>query len=284
MKIIECPRDAIQGIETFIPTEKKIKYLNSILNLGFDTIDFGSFVSAKAIPQLRDTAEVLAGLDLKEGSSKLLAIIANLRGATDACHFEEISYLGFPFSISETFQQRNTNTSIAESLVNLTAIQNLAINNNKELVVYLSMGFGNPYGDEWNVNVVAKWTKVLADMGIQTIAFSDTIGVSNAENITYLFKEITPLFPNVSFGAHLHANPADAINKLAAAYHAGCRRFDVAINGYGGCPMASDELTGNIATEVLINYLNEQQIAHDVKSVSIPNMMADFQAMLIGNN
>jgi len=284
MKIIECPRDAIQGIENFIPTEKKIKYLNSILNLGFDTIDFGSFVSAKAIPQLRDTAEVLAGLDLNEGSSKLLAIIANLRGATDACHFEEISYLGFPFSISETFQQRNTHSSIAESLVNLTAIQNLAINHNKELVVYLSMGFGNPYGDEWNVNVVAKWTKVLADMGIQTIAFSDTIGVSNAENITYLFKEITPLFPNVSFGAHLHANPADAINKLAAAYQAGCRRFDVAINGYGGCPMASDQLTGNMATEVLLNYLNEQQIAHDVKSDAIPKMMADFQAMLLGND
>jgi hydroxymethylglutaryl-CoA lyase len=284
MKIIECPRDAIQGIENFIPTEKKIKYLNSILNLGFDTIDFGSFVSAKAIPQLRDTAEVLAGLDLNEGSSKLLAIIANLRGATDACHFEEINYLGFPFSISETFQQRNTHSSIAESLVNLTAIQNLAINHNKELVVYLSMGFGNPYGDEWNVNVVAKWTRVLADMGIQTIAFSDTIGVSNAENITYLFKEITPLFPNVSFGAHLHANPADAINKLAAAYQACCRRFDVAINGYGGCPMASDQLTGNMATEVLLNYLNEQQIAHDVKSEAIPKMMADFQAMLLGND
>ena len=284
MKIIECPRDAIQGIETFIPTEKKIKYLNSILNLGFDTIDFGSFVSAKAIPQLRDTAEVLAGLHLNEGSSKLLAIIANLRGATDACHFEQISYLGFPFSISETFQQRNTHSSIAESLVNLTAIQNLASKNNKALVVYLSMGFGNPYGDEWNVNVVAKWTKVLADMGIQTIAFSDTIGVSNAENITYLFKEITPLFPNVSFGAHLHAYPADAINKLAAAYQAGCRRFDVAINGYGGCPMASDELTGNIATEVLLNYLNEQQIAHQVNSEAIPNMIADFQAMLLGNH
>lgn len=284
MKIIECPRDAIQGIATFIPTEKKIKYLNSILNLGFDTIDFGSFVSAKAIPQLRDTAEVLAGLDLNEGSSKLLAIIANLRGATDACHFEEINYLGFPFSISETFQQRNTHSSIAESLVNLTDIQNLASKNNKELVVYLSMGFGNPYGDEWNVNVVSKWTTVLADMGIQTIAFSDTIGVSNAENITYLFKEITPLFPNVSFGAHLHANPADAVNKLASAYQAGCRRFDVAINGYGGCPMASDQLTGNMATEVLINYLNEQQIAHDVKSEAISKMMADFQAMLNGND
>lgn len=284
MKIIECPRDAIQGMETFIPTEKKIKYLNSILNLGFDTIDFGSFVSAKAIPQLRDTAEVLAGLQLNQDSSKLLAIIANLRGATDACHFEEISYLGFPFSISETFQQRNTNTSIAESLVNLAAIQNLASKNNKALVVYLSMGFGNPYGEEWNVNVVAKWTKVLADLGIQTIAFSDTIGVSNAENITYLFKEITPLFPNVSFGAHLHANPAEANNKLAAAYLAGCRRFDVAINGYGGCPMASDQLTGNIATEVLINYLNEQQIAHQVNSEAIPNMISDFQAMLLGNH
>jgi hydroxymethylglutaryl-CoA lyase len=284
MKIIECPRDAIQGMETFIPTEKKIKYLNSILNLGFDTIDFGSFVSAKAIPQLRDTAEVLAGLQLNQDSSKLLAIIANLRGATDACHFEEIGYLGFPFSISETFQQRNTNTSIAESLVNLTAIQNLASKNNKALVVYLSMGFGNPYGEEWNVNVVAKWTKVLADLGIQTIAFSDTIGISNAENITYLFKEITPLFPNVSFGAHLHANPADAVNKLAAAYLAGCRRFDVAINGYGGCPMASDQLTGNIATEVLINYLNEQQIAHHVNSEAIPNMISDFQAMLLGNH
>ena len=160
----------------------------------------------------------------------------------------------------------------------------VAINNNKELVVYLSMGFGNPYGDEWNVNVVAKWTKVLADLGIQTIAFSDTIGISNAENITYLFKEITPLFPNVSFGAHLHANPADAVNKLAAAYLAGCRRFDVAINGYGGCPMASDQLTGNIATEVLINYLNEQQIAHQVNSEAIPNMISDFQAMLLGNH
>ena len=280
MKIIECPRDAIQGIETFIPTENKINYLNSILNNGFDTIDFGSFVSPKAIPQLRDTAAVLAGLNITKQSSKLLAIIANLRGAEDACNFEEINYLGFPFSISETFQQRNTNSSIAESLVNLAAIKNLADRNHKEMVVYLSMGFGNPYGDEWSLAVVEKWTKVLSEMGIQTIAFSDTIGVSNEENIDYLFREITPLFPNIEFGAHLHAKPADAIRKINAAYQAGCKRFDVAINGYGGCPMATDELTGNIATETLINFFDEHKIAHHVRSESLPAMMNGFQKML----
>lgn len=280
MKIIECPRDAIQGIETFIPTENKINYFNSILNNGFDTIDFGSFVSPKAIPQLRDTAAVLAGLNITKQSSKLLAIIANLRGAEDACNFEEINYLGFPFSISETFQQRNTHSSIAESLVNLADIKNLADRNHKEMVVYLSMGFGNPYGDEWSLEVVEKWTKVLSEMGIQTIAFSDTIGVSNEENIDYLFREITPLFPNIEFGAHLHAKPAEAIRKINAAYQAGCKRFDVTINGYGGCPMATDELTGNIATETLISYLDKHKIAHHVSSEYIPAMMNGFQKML----
>lgn len=280
MKIIECPRDAIQGIETFIPTENKINYLNAILNNGFDTIDFGSFVSPKAIPQLKDTAAVLAGLNITTQSSKLLAIIANLRGAEDACNFEEINYLGFPFSISETFQQRNTHSSIAESVVNLEAIKHLADRNHKKMVVYLSMGFGNPYGDEWSLAVVEKWTKVLSEMGIQTIAFSDTIGVSNEENIDYLFKEITPLFPNIEFGAHLHAKPADAIRKVNAAYQAGCKRFDVAINGYGGCPMATDELIGNIATETLINFFDEHKIAHHVRSETIPAMMNGFQKML----
>ena len=258
MKIIECPRDAMQGIHEFIPTEVKANYINSLLHVGFDTIDFGSFVSPKAIPQLRDTAEVLSKLDLSTTSSKLLAIVANTRGAEDASHFEEISYLGFPFSISETFQQRNTNSSIEKSLINVEEIQKLCISNNKQLVVYISMGFGNPYGDEWSVEVVEKWTKKLAEMGIKILAFSDTIGVSNPENIDYLFKNIATLFPEIEFGAHLHSTPDARLEKLKAAYNAGCRRIDSAIYGFGGCPMATDELTGNMATETLISFLEEQ--------------------------
>lgn len=260
MKIIECPRDAMQGIKDIIPTEVKSKYINSLLNIGFDTIDFGSFVSPKAIPQMHDTAEVLKQLDLSTTKSKLLAIIANTRGAQDACSFDEIKYLGFPFSISETFQQRNANSSIAESLVRVEEIQNLCVQHKKELVVYISMAFGNPYGDLWNSDIVINWTKKLSDLGVKIIALSDTIGVSNRENISYLFSNIIPEFKNVEIGAHLHSTKEKAQEKIDAAYKSGCQRFDVAIHGFGGCPMAKDDLTGNLATEDLEQYFNLHKI------------------------
>lgn len=254
MKIIECPRDAMQGIKQLIPTEVKANYINSLLNIGFDTIDFGSFVSPKAIPQMHDTAEVLNRLELSNTQSKLLAIVANTRGAQDACCFEEINYLGFPFSISETFQQRNANSSIAESLIRVEEIQNLCVAHKKELVVYVSMAFGNPYGDVWNSDIVIEWTKKLSQLGIKIIALSDTIGISNKENITYLFSNIIPEFKGVEIGAHLHSTKESALEKIDAAYKSGCQRFDVAIHGFGGCPMAKDDLTGNLATEDLEHY------------------------------
>ncbi len=260
MKLIECPRDAMQGIHEFIPTEKKAEYINSLLKAGFDTIDFGSFVSPKAIPQLRDTAQVLEQLDLSSTTSKLLAIIANVRGAQDAVEFEEISYLGFPFSISETFQQRNTNSSVAESLLRVEEIQDLCVRNRKELVVYISMAFGNPYGDEWSSDTAILWTKRLAKMGIKIIALSDTIGVSNPENISFLFSKLVPEFPGIEIGAHLHTTPDTWEEKINAAYMSGCRRFDSAIKGYGGCPMATDKLTGNMATENLLSYFRKKNI------------------------
>lgn len=261
MKIIECPRDAMQGIHEFIPTDKKVAYINSILKVGFDTVDFGSFVSPKAIPQMRDTSMVLEQLDLTATSSKLLSIIANVRGAQDAVEFEEITYLGFPFSISETFQQRNTNSSMSESLDRIEEIQDLCIRNKKKLIVYLSMAFGNPYGDEWNSDVVITWTKRLAQMGIKIIALSDTVGVSNPENISYLFSHLIPEFPGVEIGAHLHTTPNTWKEKVEAAYTSGCRRFDSAIKGFGGCPMATDKLTGNMPTEKLIAYFQEKKIS-----------------------
>lgn len=261
MKLIECPRDAMQGIHEFIPTEKKAAYINSLLKVGFDTIDFGSFVSPKAIPQLRDTAQVLEQLDLSNTKSKLLAIIANVRGAQDAVEFEEISYLGFPFSISETFQQRNTNSSIAESLKRVEEIQDLCLRNKKELVVYISMAFGNPYGDEWSSDIAINWTKRLAQLGIKIIALADTTGVSNPQNITYLFSRLVPEFSSIEIGAHLHTTPDTWEEKVHAAYTNGCRRFDSAIKGFGGCPMAADKLTGNMPTEQLLSYLNNNKIA-----------------------
>lgn len=261
MKLIECPRDAMQGIHEFIPTEKKVAYINSLLKVGFDTIDFGSFVSPKAIPQLRDTAQVLDQLDLNNTKSKLLAIIANVRGAQDAVEFDEISYLGFPFSISETFQQRNTNASIAESLTRVEEIQDLCVRNNKELVVYISMAFGNPYGDEWSSEVAIAWTKRLAGLGIKIIALSDTIGVSNPENISFLFSKLVTEFPRIEIGAHLHTTPDTWEEKVHAAYSNGCKRFDSAIKGFGGCPMATDKLTGNMPTEKLLSYFTKHKIA-----------------------
>lgn len=251
IRITECPRDAMQGIKDFIPTDLKAEYINQLLKVGFDTIDFGSFVSPKAIPQMQDTAEVLKKLDLSSTKSKLLAIIANVRGAEDACAFDEITYLGFPFSISETFQQRNTNSSISESLGRVEEIQKLCLKHNKQMVVYISMGFGNPYGDEWNSDIVIKWTKKLSDLGIKIIALADTIGCSDPQNITYLFSHLIPEFKDVTIGAHLHSTRDKAMEKIQAAYASGCRNFDVAVHGFGGCPMAKDELTGNMATEDL---------------------------------
>jgi hydroxymethylglutaryl-CoA lyase len=273
MKIIECPRDAMQGVHEFIPTEKKVAYINSILKVGFDTVDFGSFVSPKAIPQLQDTAMVLEQLDLSASDSKLLAIIANARGAQDAVEFEEITYLGFPFSISETFQQRNTNSSMSESLFRIEEIQDLCARNKKKLIVYLSMAFGNPYGDAWNSDIVITWTKKLAQMGIKTIALSDTIGVSNPESISYLFSKLIPEFPGIEIGAHLHTTPDTWEEKVHAAYTSGCRRFDSAIKGYGGCPMAADELTGNMPTEKLISYFKNKNIATGLNDAAFADAM-----------
>ncbi|WP_282043220.1 hydroxymethylglutaryl-CoA lyase [Winogradskyella flava] len=267
VKLIECPRDAMQGIKEFIPAEKKVQYIQSLLRVGFDTIDFGSFVSPKAIPQMVDTAEVLAQLDLSKTRSKLLAIIANTRGANDASQHSEIDYLGFPFSISENFQMRNTHKTIAQSVVTLSEILNVADKTNKEVVVYISMGFGNPYGDPWNVDIVGEWTERLAKMGVKILSLSDTIGSSNPENIDYLFSNLIPKYPEIEFGAHLHTTPTTWFEKIDAAYKAGCRRFDGAIQGFGGCPMAKDELTGNMPTEKMLSYFTQKKV-HDLNAMS----------------
>lgn len=250
----------MQGLKAFIPSATKAGYINQLLKVGFDTIDFGSFVSPKAIPQMRDTAEVLAQLDLDSTRSKLLAIVANKRGAIDAVQFDEISYLGYPFSISETFQLRNTNATIEESLERVQSIQNICETHNKTMVVYISMGFGNPYGDEWNVEIVQKWVDRLFEMGIRILSLSDTIGVSSPENISYLFGNLIPLYPDIEFGAHLHTQPHNWEEKVHSAYQHGCRRYDGALKGYGGCPMAKDDLTGNMPTEKMISYFDEHQI------------------------
>lgn len=269
VKLIECPRDAMQGIKShFIPTEMKVSYINALLRVGFDTIDFGSFVSPKAIPQMRDTADVLSQLDLTNTSSKLLAIIANVRGANDAVQFEEIDYLGYPFSISENFQMRNTHKTIAESIETLQEILAIATKSNKEVVAYLSMGFGNPYGDPWNVDIVAEWTERLYHMGVKILSLSDTVGSSTPEVITYLFSNLIPKYPDIEFGAHLHTTPNTWHEKVDAAYKAGCTRFDGAIKGYGGCPMAKDDLTGNMPTEKLVSYFTEQKAITNIKPMS----------------
>jgi hydroxymethylglutaryl-CoA lyase len=260
IKLIECPRDAMQGWKTFIPTETKIAYINKLLEVGFDTIDFGSFVSAKAIPQLADTADVLNRLTLDKSKSKLLAIIANLRGATDAVAYSEITYIGFPFSISETFQKLNTNSTIADSLRTVEQIQSLCANHNKQLVIYISMGFGNPYGDEYSTDIVMKWVDALSSLGIQIFAISDTVGVSNPSNIKAVFAGLQKAFPNLELGAHFHSTRETAHEKLQSAFDNHCLRFDSALNGIGGCPMAQDELVGNIATEDVLSFLSAQHI------------------------
>ncbi len=268
VKIIECPRDAMQGIRAFIPTDRKVQYIQSLLRCGFDTIDFGSFVSAKAIPQMVDTADVLSRLDLSKTESKLLAIVANTRGAEEAVKHPAIKYLGYPFSISENFQMRNTHKTIAESMVILQEILDLAAANDKEVVAYLSMGFGNPYGDPWNVEIVGEWTQKLAAMGVQILSLSDTVGSSTPDIISYLFKNLIPAFPQVEFGAHLHTTPSKWHEKIDAAYKAGCRRFDGAIQGFGGCPMAKDELTGNMPTEKMLSYFTAAKADTNVSWLS----------------
>lgn len=265
VKIIECPRDAMQGRQEFIPTEVKAAYLSQLLSVGFDTIDFGSFVSPKAIPQMRDTAEVLNMLDLSASNSKLLAIVANQRGAEDACQFDEIKYLGYPFSISETFQQRNTNASIEESLSRVEEIQQLCLKHAKTAVIYISMAFGNPYQEPWHPDIAIHWSERLhKELEIQIIAMSDTIGVSAPANIHGIFQSALSELPNVAFGAHLHTTPEKWEEKIESAWNAGCRRFDGAIRGFGGCPMAKDELTGNMPTEKMVGWFEERGISTGV--------------------
>lgn len=259
--LVECPRDAMQGLKEFIPTADKVRYINQLLKVGFDTLDFGSFVSEKAIPQMRDTKEVLSQLDLSATKTKLLAIVANTRGAEVASEYEEISYLGFPFSISETFQQRNTNSSIEEALTRVAEIQDICVRSNKKLVVYISMGFGNPYGDSYSPEIAIHWSNRLhSELGIDILALSDTIGIAQPALITELFTALIPALPNVTFGAHLHTTPDTWYEKVDAAYKAGCRRFDGALKGLGGCPMAKDDLTGNMPMENMVGYFSEKQL------------------------
>jgi hydroxymethylglutaryl-CoA lyase len=260
VQLIECPRDAMQGLPDFIPTDVKAAYINQLLRVGFHSIDFGSFVSAKAIPQMRDTVEVLSKLDLSNTDTKLLAIVANERGAAEAVEFKEITYLGYPFSVSETFQLRNTNATISESVLRVEAIQELCIKHNKQLVLYISMGFGNPYGDDWNAEVVMDWVGKMAALDIKIFSLSDTVGVSNPESISYLFSNLIPAYPHLEIGAHLHTQPHNWREKIHAAYTNGCTRFDAAMKGFGGCPMAKDDLTGNMATENLVSYFSETNV------------------------
>ena len=259
LHITECPRDAMQGILTFIPTKEKVAYLNQLLKVGFDTLDFGSFVSAKAIPQLSDTAQVLDSLDPGQSPTKLLAIVANERGGNEACAFEQIAYLGFPLSLSETFQQRNTNKSISDAYPLVAQLQRLCQQHHKELIVYLSMGFGNPYGDSYEENDIIKAIDKLREIGITHVLPSDTVGLATSASIGQLFTLLFHQFPEINFGAHLHSQPLQAAEKLQAAYSSGCRRFDTSLKGIGGCPMASDQLTGNIATESLVRLAEQHQ-------------------------
>lgn len=267
----------MQGIKDFIPTEKKVQYIQSLLRVGFDTIDFGSFVSPKAIPQMADTAQVLEQLDLTQTQSKLLAIVANTKGAELASEHKEIQYLGFPFSISENFQMRNTHKTIAESIITLNEILEIANKTNKEVVTYISMGFGNPYGDPWNVEIVGEWTEKLAQMGVKILSLSDTIGSSTPEVISYLFSNLIPKYPNIEFGAHLHTTPNSWFEKIDAAYKSGCLRFDGAIKGYGGCPMAKDDLTGNMPTEKMLSYFTSNKIETNCHAISFESAYNEAQ-------
>ncbi|MEO7308134.1 MAG: hydroxymethylglutaryl-CoA lyase [Ferruginibacter sp.] len=277
IKLIECPRDAMQGWPHLIPTDKKTEYINALLKVGFDTIDFGSFVSPKAIPQMADTGRVIGNLELGESNSKLLAIIANERGAQDAVVFDEITYLGFPFSVSETFQKRNTNSTIAESLGRVAGIQNLCIKNKKELVVYISMGFGNPYGDVYNEDIVFDWVNKLVSMDIQIISLADTVGLATKEQVYQVTKYLVASLPGTEIGVHLHSTPTNWKEKVDAALEAGCKRFDGALKGIGGCPMADDELVGNMDTELMIPYFEELNVLNNLNkdALTVCSKLAD---------
>lgn len=277
VKIIECPRDAIQGLHHFIPTEKKVEYINLLLKSNlFDTIDFGSFVSLKAIPQMADTKEVVRNLDLSNTNTKLLAIIANERGAKEASEIEQINYLGYPFSISETFQLRNTNATILESVKRVKVIQDICLKADKQLVIYISMGFGNPYGDEWNSEIVMQWVEKLSEFGVNIFSLSDTVGVATTEKISYLFSNLVPKYPKLEFGAHLHTTADTWKAKIVAAVSGGCKKFDGALMGYGGCPMAQDDLVGNMPTENLLDYFEIGQ------KTKIEELKIAFQKMIAG--
>ncbi len=284
VKIIECPRDAMQGIKEFISTEKKIRYIQSLLDVGFDTIDFGSFVSPRAIPQMRDTAEVVENLDLSHTNTKLLAIIANMRGVNDACRFEQIEYLGYPFSLSEIFQMRNTAKTIEQSCDLLKMIMETAEKHNKKVNVYFSMGFGNPYGDPWSEEIVEEWVVKVRKMGVKLISLSDTVGTADPETIKKLFEYLIPKYPDMEFGAHLHTHPKTWYEKVDAAYTAGCRRFDSAIKGFGGCPMAKDELVGNLPTEKLLTYFTQNKIDTGINTTAFENAYNEAQKVFTGNN
>lgn len=275
IKLIECPRDAMQGLKAFIPTEEKISYLNSLLKVGFDTLDFGSFVSPSAIPQMADTALLLPNLDLENSKTKLLAIIANVRGAREASMFEQISFMGFPFSISETFQKRNTNSTIEESLSTVEQAWNICERSGKQLVVYLSMGFGNPYGDKWNPEIVMQWTEKISAIGVKIISLADTVGVAKPDDISNLYKHLISEFPSVEFGGHFHTKPNEWKEKIDAAFNNGCKRFDGALKGYGGCPMADDKLTGNMPTENLIQYLADKKIELSINNSNLSSAIAE---------
>jgi hydroxymethylglutaryl-CoA lyase len=264
IKVVECPRDAMQGWKSFIPTSKKIEYINSLLEIGFDTVDFGSFVSPKAIPQMADTKEVIQGIRMQSTGTKLLAIVANVRGAEEASAYNEITYLGFPFSVSETFQQRNTNSSIAGSLTRVEEIQNICVKSNKQMVIYISMGFGNPYGDIYSEEIVFSWVSKIVKLGIKTISLADTVGLAKPEQVYSMTKYLIEQLPQVEIGVHLHSRPDNWKEKLAAAVNAGCKRFDGALNGFGGCPMANDDLVGNMRTEWMIDYFKEKKLLDDL--------------------
>jgi hydroxymethylglutaryl-CoA lyase len=265
--LIECPRDAMQGIRKWIPTEAKIKYVQSLLTVGFDVLDVGSFVSTKAIPQMRDTADVLRNIDMTASKSELLVIVANLRGALEAAQFSSISYIGFPLSVSENFQMRNTHKTQQEALVLLDELLQVCASSGKKLVVYLSMGFGNPYGDPWSVSIVMHWVDLLVGKGVQIISLSDTVGTAKDADISQLFKASIMQYPEIEIGAHFHTQPQNAFKKISAAYDAGCIRFDGAIKGFGGCPMAADDLTGNLPTEKLLSFFNQQKIALNINPI-----------------
>jgi hydroxymethylglutaryl-CoA lyase len=273
VKLVECPRDAMQGWKHFIPTDRKVQYINALLEVGFDTIDFGSFVSPKAIPQMADTKEVIKKLDNGNHKSKLLAIVANMRGAEDAVVYDEISCLGFPFSLSPTFQMRNTNSSIEESLIRVEDIHELCVKKKKQLVIYLSMGFGNPYGDEYNEEILLHWADQMVQRGVTTISLADTVGMATPQQISFALNTLLPKYPYIEFGVHLHSTIENWQAKAAAAFEAGCKRFDGALKGIGGCPMANDELVGNMNTEWMIDYFKSQHVLPPLNFEALQNSL-----------